>query len=89
MGKIEKITADLPDDVYADVEAAVAAGEFESVGDAVVDVMTAWSRDRHAASPEFMAYAKAKIEESRRDTRPGIPAEELFAELRARFADPS
>lgn len=89
MGKLETITADLPDDVYADVEAAVVAGEYPSVGDAVADVMTAWSRNRHSETPDFPAYARAMIEESRRDSRPSIPAEEVFEELRTRYANPS
>jgi len=89
MGKIEQIIADLPDDVYADVGAAVSAGEFASVGDAVVQVMRDWSAVRRAETPEFTAYALARIEESRRNPRPGIPADDVFAELRARYTDPS
>lgn len=94
MGKHETITAEIGADIYADVEAAVAAGEFASVGDALALIVGEWAADRRAEarpaeSPEFVAYAKALIEESRRDPRPSIPADVVFAELRARYSDPA
>jgi len=94
MGKHETITAEIDADIYADVEAAVSAGEFSSVAEAVALIVGEWSADRRtdnhkAESPEFIAYAKALIEESRRDPRPSIPADVVFAELRARYSDPA
>ncbi|WP_428151038.1 hypothetical protein [Brevundimonas sp.] len=94
MGKIEKITAEIDEDIYADVEAAVASGEFASVGEALTLIVSEWAAERRVEerpveTPEFVAYAKALIEESRRDARPSIPADVVFAELRARYADPA
>ena len=88
MGKMERIVAEVPKDVFADIEDAVSAGEFSSVEDAVTTLATEWSTSRRADSPEFRAHALAMIEESRRDPHPGYPMEEVFAELRARYADP-
>lgn len=89
MGKIEQIVADLPAEVLADIEYAVSAGEFGSVGEAVTQMATDWAMGRHTDTPEFQARALAMIEESRRDPHPGYPMEEVFAELRARYADPA
>jgi Arc/MetJ-type ribon-helix-helix transcriptional regulator len=94
MGKHETITAEIDEDIYADVEAAVAAGEFASVGEALAMIVSVWAVERRAEerpveTPEFIAYAKALIEESRRDPRPSIPADVVFAELRARYSDPA
>lgn len=94
MGKLETITAEVDADVYADVQAAVDAGEFASVAEALTLILGDWATDRRmeaalSESPEFVAYAKALIEESRRDPRPSVPAEVAFAELRARYADPA
>ena len=94
MGKHETITAEIDEDIYADVEAAVAAGEFASVAEALAAIVGEWSAERRleepqVETPEFVAYARAMIEESRRDPRPSIPADIVFAELRARYSDPA
>jgi Arc/MetJ-type ribon-helix-helix transcriptional regulator len=94
MGKHETITAEIDEDIYAYVEAAVAAGEFASVEEALTLIVSEWVAERRAEegpaeTPEFVAYAKALIEESRRDPRPNIPADVVFAELRARYSDPA
>lgn len=94
MGKHETITAEVDADIYADVEAAVAAGEFASIAEAMNLILGDWASDRRAEAasaetPEFVAYARALIEESRRDPRSSIPAEVVFAELRARYVDPA
>ena len=86
MGKIERIVADLPEDVFADIEEAVSAGEFGSVGEAVTQMATEWVADRRADAPEFVARARKAIEDSRADPHPGYPIEEVFAELDARYA---
>lgn len=88
MGKHETITAEIDEDIYADVEAAVAAGEFTSVAEAFAMIVSEWVAARRFESPEEIARIRALIEESRADTRPSIPAEEVFAELEARYADP-
>ena len=94
MGKHETITAEIDEDIYADVEAAVAAGEFASVADALAVIVSEWAVERRSEeprteTPEFVAYAKAMIEDSRRDPRPSIPADVVFAEHRARYSDPA
>ncbi len=89
MGKHETITAEIDEDIYADVEAAVAAGEFASVEEALTLIVSEWVAARRFESPEEIARIRALIEESRADPRPSVPAEEVFAELEARYADPA
>lgn len=89
MGKHETITAEIDGDIYADVEAAVAAGEFASVEEALTLIVSEWVAARRFESPDEIARIRALIEESRADPRPSVPAEEVFAELEARYADPA
>jgi len=86
MGKIERIVADLPEEVFADIERAVSAGEFGSVGEAVTQMATAWAADRRSDTPQFIARVRKAIEDSRADPHPGYPLDEVLAELDARYA---
>ena len=86
MGKIERIVADLPEDVFADIEQAVSAGEFGSVSEAVAHMAKAWVADRRADAPSFVARTRKAIEDSRADPHPGYPVDEVLAELDARYA---
>jgi antitoxin ParD1/3/4 len=46
MGAIEKITISLPEEMLADVKAAVAAGEFTNTSEAIRDALRQWRRAR-------------------------------------------
>ena len=85
MAKHDNITAELPHDVYADVEAAVSAGEFGSLGEAVSRVMTEWATMRRIEAEAFTARARAMITESRSDPRPPVDAEDVFDRLEAKY----
>ena len=89
MGKIEKITGDIDADVYAEVEAAVSRGDVASPEALVKALVTDWASHQRSDSPAEIERIRALIEESRADPRPSIPAEEVFAELEARYADPA
>jgi antitoxin ParD1/3/4 len=89
MGKHETITAEIDADIYADVKAAVTSGEFTSVAEALTLIVSEWAAARRFENPEDVARIRALIEESRADPRPSIPAEDVFAELEARYADPA
>lgn len=94
MAKHEIITAEVDEGIYADVEAAVAQGEFASMAEAVTMIVSDWAADRRTDraqvdTPAFQAFALAMVEESRQDPRPSVAAEEAFADLRARYADPA
>ena len=89
MCKIEQISADVDADVYAEVEAAVSRGELASPEALVKALVTDWVAHQHSNSPAEMAQIRALISESRADPRPSIAAEDVFAELEARYADPA
>jgi antitoxin ParD1/3/4 len=89
MGNAARNILDVEDWVQQDVEAAVRAGEGDSVDDLAAQILTEWAMLRRSETPEFMAFARKAIAESRADPHPGYPAEEVFAELRARYADPA
>lgn len=85
MGKPAFIGGEVSDDVYADVQSAVSSGEVASPDALVSQLVTDWSF-RRAETPQFVAGVRGAIEESRRDSRPAIPAEEVFGRLDARLA---
>jgi hypothetical protein len=86
MGKFEHIDADLEDWVVADLDAAVAAGESTTAGELAGRIITEWAAGRRADTPEFVEAATRAIAESRADHRPGVPAEEFFDRLEAKYA---
>lgn len=86
MSKVANNVLDVEDWVQEDVEAAVSAGEAESVTDLAGRIITEWAAVRRSETPEFMERARRAIAESRRDPHPGYPLEEVFAELDARYA---
>jgi Arc/MetJ-type ribon-helix-helix transcriptional regulator len=85
MGKPAFIGGEVSDDVYADVQSAVSSGEVASPDALVSQLVTDWS-SRRAETPQFVAQVRAAIDESRRDTRPAVPAGDVFDRLDARLA---
>ena len=84
MSAIERLTVTVPAEVATAVREAVAAGTYASASDVVRDALRAWvqantaeGRDSDALRREIRAGL---------DSGPPIPAEEVFAELRARYA---
>ncbi|RDJ21488.1 type II toxin-antitoxin system ParD family antitoxin [Bosea caraganae] len=69
-------------EMQAKVEARVASGDYASAS----EVLRAGLRALEREEREFDAILKAKVEEALADPRPSIPAEEVFAELRALHA---
>jgi Arc/MetJ-type ribon-helix-helix transcriptional regulator len=86
MGKHETVTADLDGDLYAEVQRAVEAGAFASVGEAVAHAVALWADARREHPPEFVARARAAIAESRADAHPGYDSSDVFSELHAELA---
>lgn len=69
-------------EMQAKVEARVASGDYASASEVIRAGLRALEREER----EFDAILKAKVEEALADPRPSIPAEEVFAELRALHA---
>ena len=84
MARAARVILELEDWVEADIEAAAAEGE--TTADAAARIVTEWAALRRSENPAFVAQARAAIAEGRRDPRPSIPADEVFARLEARYA---
>lgn len=84
MGKLERITVTMPEEMAAKLRAAVEAGEYATTSEIVREALRDWSdeQDRKQASLERM---RALIAEA--DAGPSYPADQVFAELRAFVAE--
>ena len=68
-------------DLAEKVEERVRSGEYDSPSEVVRAGLEALEREERA----FDAELKAKVEEAMADPRPSIPADQVFARLRARL----
>lgn len=84
MGAIERLTITVPSEMAATVKAAVDGGDYASTSEVIRDALRGWMREQ--------ATARRELEELRAAIRvglesgPGIPAEEVYAELRELIA---
>lgn len=84
MGAIERLTITVPSEMAATVKAAVDGGDYASTSEVIRDALRGWMREQ--------AIARRELEELRAAIRvglesgPGIPAEEVYAELRELIA---
>ena len=84
MSVIERMTITMPAEMAASLRGAVDGGDYASTSEIIREALRAWmrSRDQEHRDLEVLREAiKAGLESG-----PGIPAEEVFAELRARYA---
>jgi Arc/MetJ-type ribon-helix-helix transcriptional regulator len=84
----QALVVTLPDEVRADVEAAVASGEYASPESLLQDVMQSWSAQQHALAlytPEATAYIRKKLAEAEADPMPGRDAFEVLDELESKY----
>lgn len=66
------------------IERQVAGGRFQDASEVVQAALQLLERDE-ADRAEALGEVKRKIQESIKDPRPSIPADEVFAELRAQL----
>ena len=83
MGAIERLTITVPSEMAATVKAAVEGGEYASTSEVIRDALRGWMREQDAGRRELEAL-RAAIRVGL-ESGPGIPAEAVFAELRARY----
>lgn len=74
----EKISVGLTPEMLRLIEAAVEAGEFASVSEALRDAVRAWQREQRA---ERLEAIRARIRRSLEDPSPGLTVQELQAEM--------
>jgi antitoxin ParD1/3/4 len=84
MGKLERITVTMPEEMAAKLRAAVDAGSYATTSEIVREALRDWTDDqqRRQASLERV---KGLI--SQADASPSHDSEKVFAELRAYVAE--
>ena len=85
MATIERISITLPTEMAAGLRQTVEAGQYASTSEIVREALREWARKRDDELRDLEALRQAvKIGD---DSGVGIPAEEVFAELRRMIAD--
>jgi antitoxin ParD1/3/4 len=84
MSAIERMTITIPSEMAATVREAVAGGEYASTSEVIRDALRAWVRVHDEERRELAALRDAI--RVGLDSGPPIAAEEVFAQLRARYA---
>ncbi|WP_454884593.1 type II toxin-antitoxin system ParD family antitoxin [Sphingomonas oryzagri] len=84
MSAIERMTITMPAEMAATLRQAVAGGEYASTSEVVREALREWTRARDIERRDLESLREAI--QVGLNSGPGIPAEEVFAELRARYA---
>ena len=85
MPAVERMTVTMPAEMAETLRRTVAGGEYASTSEVVREALREWTRSRDAERRDLdvlRAACRAGLERG-----PGIPADQVFAELRARYAD--
>ena len=83
MSAVERMTITMPAELAETLRQTVAGGEYASTSEVVREAVREWARNRDAERRELdmlRSAIKAGL-----DSAPGIPADQVFAELRARY----
>lgn len=84
MASVERMTITMPLEMAETLRQTVAGGEYASTSEVVREALREWTRARDAERRDveaLRAAIKAGLESG-----PGLPADQVFAELRARYA---
>jgi len=84
MANVERVTVTVSAEQAAILRHTVEDGEYASTSEIVREALRDWTRKRDNELRD-LEVLRAAIREGLH-SGPGIPAEEVFAELRARFA---
>ncbi len=85
MGALERITISLPEEMVAEIKAAVEAGEFTNTSEAIRDALRQWRRSRTVIALNDEAL-KELVKEGRESGEP-IDGEAALRHLRAKYAE--
>ena len=83
MGKLERITVTMPEEMAAKLRAAVDSGTYATTSEIVREALRDWSDDQDRRA-EYDRAMRAMLDEARKGPR--FPAEEVFARVRERVA---
>ena len=84
MPAVERMTITMPTELAEVLRQTVAGGEYASASEVVREALREWTRNRDEERRDLEALRSA-IKKGL-DSGPGIPADEVLAELRARYA---
>lgn len=87
MGKVEKISIALPNDLVAEVRAAVEKGEYSTTSEVIRDALRDWRLKRKIE--ELDVQDLKRLVQEGIDSGPSIDAASVFARLRAKYAKPA
>ena len=87
MPSAERMTITMPSDMAENLRLTVAGGEYASTSEVVREALRDWTRNRDTERRELETLRDAI--KAGLDSGPGIPADEVFAELRVRYANKS
>jgi antitoxin ParD1/3/4 len=80
----ERMTITMPTEMAEILHQAVAGGEYASTSEVVREALREWTRNRDAERRDLEALRTAI--RAGLDSGPAIPADQVLAELRARYA---
>ncbi|WP_397418986.1 type II toxin-antitoxin system ParD family antitoxin [Phenylobacterium sp.] len=85
MPSIERISVTLPAEMAAALRSTVEGGQYASTSEIVREALREWARARDREQRDLEALREAiRLGD---ESGPGIPADEVFAELRRMIAD--
>lgn len=84
MPAVERMTITMPSEMAETLRRTVAGGEYASTSEVIREALRDWTRSRDAERRDLEAL-RAAIKTGL-ESGPGIPADQVFAELRARYA---
>ena len=85
MSNIERMTVTMPAEMAATLRQTVAGGEYASTSEVVREALRAWVRSRDQDQRDLQTLRQAIREGD--ESGDGIPAAEVFTELRKIIAD--
>ena len=84
MHAVERMTITMPAELAETLRQTVAGGEYASTSEVVREALREWTRRRDVERQDLEALRVAI--RAGLDSGPALPADQVFAELRARYA---